>query len=83
MRERKIPFDLCDFKTFVPRLLCQKFNSTQSFFHYPFDSLRLKIALVKDLSPDLLDLGLADISYKVVLLPYRDGFVRLPLAHTT
>ena len=65
------------------RLLCQKFNSTQSFFHYPVDSLRLKIALVKDLSPDLLDFGLADISSKVVLLPYRDGFVCLPLVHTT
>ena len=65
------------------RLLCQKFNSPQSFFHYPVDSLRLKIALVKDLSPDLLDCGLANVSSKVVLLPHRDGFVCLLLAHTT
>lgn len=66
----------------VIQLICQKFDSSEAFYHYPTDSRNINIKFVKHLSNNLLVLELTDISEKVVLLPYRNGHVAIPVIHT-
>ncbi|KAK6493020.1 hypothetical protein HHUSO_G2484, partial [Huso huso] len=66
----------------VTSLVCQKFSVKVPFFQYPVDSLKINIAFVKDPQHYIVHLPVPDISAKVVLLPYNDGFVAFPLNHT-
>jgi hypothetical protein len=65
------------------RIICQKFKSKQSFFDYPVDSLQLLIAYVEDLSSTFWDFSVTEVECKVVLMPHLNGYVGLPLIHST
>ena len=59
-------------------LIRQKFTLKESF---PIDSLQLKIAFAKILKQALVHINPDDISGKLVLLPYHNGYVSLPMLH--
>ena len=56
--------------------VCQKFRERGSYFLYPFDSL---ISLVSHLSEHLHLVDVADIATKVVLLPFNERYVSIPM----
>ena len=61
--------------------IIEEFDRTESFFHYPIDSLCLRIALVSKLSGRLGVVTASKLSKKMVLLPFKDKFVALPQLH--
>ena len=63
-------------------LICQKFGSKEPFFQYPLDSSKLNVVVVRNLEQDLVHFPTEEISAKVVLLPYKDGYVSIPVIHT-
>ena len=63
----------------VPHCVCIKFRKQKSFFNYPFESSEIKIFLVSDLTEHLCLINIDDIDNKVVLLPYRDSYVSIPM----
>ena len=65
------------------KVLCRKFASKQSFYNYPLDSRKLHIYFVTNLSPDLYAYDVQHLDCKMVLLPHKQGFVSVPILHTT
>ena len=63
------------------KVLCNVFGTAKSFFTYPMDSSRLGILFVCHLSEDLELLLVEELKTKMVLLPYKTGYVALPLLH--
>ncbi|CAL8342232.1 unnamed protein product [Arctogadus glacialis] len=49
------------------------------FYTYPFNSDRMNIFVVNDASDELKSVEVSALSQKCVALPYRDGFVAIPL----
>ena len=64
------------------QLLGRKFCSYHSFYNYPIDSKKLHIYFVKHLGADMSIIDPADVSCKVILLPYDDGYVSIPVIHS-
>lgn len=61
------------------KIMCKKFTKKESFFMYPLDSCRLNITYVSNLGQNIVQLDPFDITAKVVLLPFNDGFVSTPM----
>lgn len=59
----------------------KQFKYKSAFFTNPVDSLMLDIAFVRELCDDIILLSERNVQNKVVLLPYKDGFVTYPLNH--
>mgnify|MGYP001603057798 CR=1 len=60
-------------------IICSRFKSEGPFFRYPMNSCELDIYLVKDTERQLTHFQPQDIDSKVVLLPYRNKYVSIPL----
>jgi len=59
--------------------VCQRFRHRESYFTYPFDSLKINISLVSGLSEHLETFDVSKLVTKVVLLPLKDKFVSIPM----
>jgi hypothetical protein len=68
-------------KTHKTYLGCRKFCSRESFFMYPFDSLKMDIAVVQKPNRTLKYILIDNVHIKVLLLPYRTGHLAIPLLH--
>ena len=66
----------------VVKLICQGFTTKEPFFNYPLDSSKLDITFVQNMDARLIVLNLSDVAYKVVLMPFNDGFVSYPMMHS-
>ncbi|XP_046892441.1 uncharacterized protein LOC124478255 isoform X1 [Hypomesus transpacificus] len=62
-------------------VLCNFFETDKNFFNYPMDSSRLGILFVFNLSEHLQLLPVEELKTKMVLLPFKTGYVALPLLH--
>ncbi|CAL8353362.1 unnamed protein product [Boreogadus saida] len=51
------------------------------FYTYPFNSDRINIFVVNHASDELKSVEVSALRQKCVALPYRDGFVAIPLLH--
>ena len=63
------------------KVLCSCFENAESFFSYPLDSERLGILFVFNLSKDFQIIPVEELKTKMVLLPFKTGYVALPLLH--
>lgn len=66
----------------VPKLICTRFNTKGPFFTKPLNSIDLNIVFVKNMGCRNETFCISDVYAKVVLLPFKDGFVSIPLNHT-
>lgn len=62
-------------------VVCQYFDKYKPFFDHPLDSSCLGIKMVSGLTDQLQVLSVTDVARKIILLPFRDCFVALPLLH--
>jgi hypothetical protein len=62
-------------------LLCKRFRKRENFFEYPCDSSKLSIFFVRELSENLCTYNICEIDCKAVCLPYKAGFVCMPMHH--
>lgn len=58
-----------------------EFSRQSSFYTYPFNSDRMNIFVVNDASDELKSVEVSALRQKCVALPYRDGFMAIPLLH--
>lgn len=58
-----------------------EFSRQSPFYTYPFNSDRMNIFVVNDASDELKSVEVSALRQKCVALPYRDGFVAIPLLH--
>lgn len=64
-------------------ILCREFKKRENFYSPPFiESSNLGIYLVSNLSSELQEMPVSDISQKVVLLPFQTKHVALPMLHS-
>ena len=63
------------------KVLCSCFENGKSFFSYPLDSERRGILFVFNLSKDFQIIPVEELKTKMVLLPFKTGYVALPLLH--
>ncbi len=76
--------DICIIRNIVThngtrKIVCQKFRAKDNFFTYPVNSSRLNIWFVHKVNQHLFVISPEQISSKMVLLPYKDGFIAIPL----
>ena len=65
-----------------PTIVCWKFSRSASFFEYPVDSREIGIYIFGEFSNRrLYHFPATAIVSKVVLLPFKDGYVAFPLNH--
>lgn len=62
----------------IVSLVCQRFSNKEPFYHYPLNSLEIKIALVKNLDHDLVLIPTTEQIVKGIMLPYENKFVCFP-----
>ena len=55
-------------------VVCKAFKSSVAFFEYPCSSLNLRIAVVSQLDDDTIQVNVADVLEKLVLLPKSEGW---------
>lgn len=58
-----------------------EFSRQSPFYTYPFNSDRMNIFVVNYASDELKSVEVSALRQKCVALPYRDGFVAIPLLH--
>ena len=58
-----------------------EFSQQSPFYTYPFNSDRINIFVVNHASDELKSVEVSALRQKCVALPYRDGFVAIPLLH--
>lgn len=58
-----------------------EFSRQSPFYTYPFNSDRMNIFVVNDAYDELKSVDVSALRQKCVALPYRDGFVAIPLLH--
>ena len=58
-----------------------EFSQQSPFYTYPFNSDRINIFVVSHASDELKSVEVSALQQKCVALPYRDGFVAIPLLH--
>lgn len=58
-----------------------EFSRQSPFYTYPFNSNRMNIFVINDQSDELKSVEVSALQQKCVALPYRDGFVAIPLLH--
>lgn len=63
------------------KVLCHFFENYESFFSYPIDSTCLGIHFVSNLSKDLHVVLVEELRRKIVLLPFKSGYVAFPQLH--
>ena len=64
-------------------ILCREFKEKENFYNNPFiHSSNLGIYVVSNLSSDLQEKPISDISQKVVLLPFQTKHVAFPMLHS-
>lgn len=62
-------------------LIGKKFIDKQDFFTTPYKSSEIDIFKVKKLDSILISIPLSKILIKIVLLPYKNYFLCLPMRH--
>jgi len=67
----------------LTKIICCKFAVKDYFFDYPFDSRIIDIYLVSHEGQRLCTFESSEIKAKVVLLPYKDEFVSIPMIEST
>ena len=63
-------------------LIVENFRNLENFYTVPLPSSDLRIFQVCHLSGDMIAVNMEEVNCKCVLLPYRDGFVSVPLIHS-
>lgn len=63
------------------KAICHFFEDCDSFFNYPIDSACLGIYFVSKLSKNLHVVSIDELQRKMVLLPFKSGYVALPQLH--
>ena len=58
-----------------------EFSQQSPFYTYPFNSDRINIFVASHASDELKSVEVSALQQKCVALPYRDGFVAIPLLH--
>lgn len=62
-------------------IVCQEYRHIAKYFDYPIDSTDLGICFVSDLSTNLMSFKFDTNVQKCIRLPYKNGFVVIPLLH--
>ena len=63
-------------------LIVENFRNLENFYTEPLPSSDLRIFQVCHLSGDMIAVNMEEVNCKCVPLPYRDGFVSVPLIHS-
>lgn len=63
-------------------MIYKEYEHMEPFFHYPINSIQIRIYLVDNLSPSLKYVELNENVMKSVRLPYHGRFVAVPVLHT-
>lgn len=58
------------------------FTNSISFYNYPFDSTRLNIHQVSNLSDEIKMFSITEVKGKCILLPFGKNWVAMPILHT-
>jgi len=64
-------------------LICKKFENKRPLFIKPIESTCLHIYIVNQLSDNYVSCTINNIKNKMIVLPFNDNFIALPIIHST